>query len=96
MAVLTNTPTQVKRPWRATFRTVVQGGVALATLLPYVFSSFDLNAEGKVAQVLAALAVVTRVMADPRVEAFLQKYAPWLAATKPAPEVNQEPGGLEV
>jgi hypothetical protein len=94
MAELTNTPTQVKRPWRATFRTVVQGALALATLLPYVLSNFDLNAEGKVAQVLAVLAVVTRVMADPKVEAFLQKYAPWLAATvkKPAPV----DGGAEV
>lgn len=94
MPELTNTPTQVKRPWRATFRTVVQGGLALATLLPYLFSSFDLNAGGKVAQVLAALAVFTRVMADPKVEAFLQKYAPWLAATvkKPIPV----DGGAEV
>lgn len=86
MPELTNTPTQVKRPWRATFRTLVQGSIALATLLPYVLSNADLNPTGKVAQVLAVLTVVTRVMADPKVEAFLQKYVPWLAATvkKPA------------
>jgi len=87
MPELTNTPTQVKRPWRATFRTVVQGSIALATLLPYILSNFHVNAEGKAAQVIAVLAVVTRVMADPKVEAFLQKYAPWLAATVKKPVV---------
>ena len=87
MPELTNTPTQVKRPWRATFRTVVQGGIALATLLPYVLSSVSFNPTGKVAQVLASLAVVTRIMADPKVEAFLQKYVPWLAATVKKPGV---------
>lgn len=81
MPELTNTPTQVKRPWRATFRTVVQAVIALATLLPYVLSDVDINSEGKLAQLLAVLAIVTRVMANPKVEAFLQKYAPWLAAT---------------
>jgi hypothetical protein len=87
MPELTNTPTQVKRPWRATFRTVFQGSVALATLLPYVLSNFDINPQGMVAQVLAALALATRVMADPKVEAFLQKYLPWLAATVKKPGV---------
>ena len=81
MTELVSTPTQVKRPWRATFRTVFQGSLALSTLIPYLMTSFDLQAEGMVAQVLAALAVFTRVMADPKVEAFLQKYLPFLAAT---------------
>lgn len=81
MPELTNTPTQVKRPWRATFRSVFQAAVALATLIPYIVSNFDIATEGKVAQMLAVSAVVTRIMADPRVEAFLQKYVPWLAAT---------------
>lgn len=85
MPELTNTPTQVKRPWRATFRSVFQAAVALLTLLPYVLSNFDLATEGKVAQLLAVSAVVTRIMADPRVEAFLQKYVPWLAATVKKP-----------
>lgn len=81
MPELTNTPTQVKRPWRATFRSVFQAAIALVTLIPYVVSNFDIATEGKVAQLLAVSAVVTRIMADPRVEAFLQKYVPWLAAT---------------
>lgn len=87
MAELTATPTQVKRPWRTTLRTIVQGSVALATLLPYLLSGVNVNPTGKTAQVLAALAVVTRVMADPKVEAFLQKYVPWLAATVKKPGV---------
>lgn len=87
MPTLTNTPTQVKRPWRTTFRTVVQGIISLATLLPYVLSDLKLNSEGKAAQVLAVLAIVSRAMANPRVEAFLQKYLPWLAATVKNPGV---------
>lgn len=87
MPELTNTPTQVKRPWRATFRTVVQGALALATLLPYVLSDVNITAEGKIAQLLAALGVFSRIMANPQVEAFLQKYLPWLAATVKKPGV---------
>jgi predicted fused transcriptional regulator/phosphomethylpyrimidine kinase len=85
MVELTNTPTQVKRPWRATVRSVFQAAIALATLIPYVMSNFDIATEGKVAQLLAVSAVVTRIMADSRVEAFLQKYVPWLAATVKKP-----------
>lgn len=87
MPELTNTPTQVKRPWRATVRTVFQGALALATLLPYVLSDLDIATEGKIAQLLAALGVFSRVMANPQVEAFLQKYIPWLAATVKKPGV---------
>ena len=77
------TPTQVKRPWRATVRTVFQFILALATLLPFlvtgVYSGSD-AAPAVVGQVLAVAAAVTRVMALPQVEAFLQRFFPWLAA----------------
>lgn len=77
------TPTQVKRPWRATVRTVFQFVLALATLLPFlvtgVYSSAD-AAPAVVGQVLAVAAAVTRVMALPSVENFLHDWFPWLAA----------------
>ena len=80
------TPTQVKRPWRATVRTVFQFVLALATLLPFlvtgVYSGSD-AAPAVVGQVLAVAAAVTRVMALPQVEDFLQRFFPWLAAEDP-------------
>ena len=83
----TPVPTQVKRPWRATVRTVFQLVLALATLLPFVVGGVYTNvdqAPAVVGQVLAVAAAITRVMALPAVEAFLQKFAPWLAATPPS------------
>lgn len=80
-------PTQVRRPWRSTIRTVFQLVVALATLLPFVAAGVYQDPDtvpAAVAQVLAAAAAITRVMALPQVEAFLRRFAPWLAAA-PAP-----------
>lgn len=77
-------PTQVRRPWRATVRTVFQGAIALATLLPFVASGIyddGENVPAAVVQVLAVSAAITRVMALPQVEAFLSRFVPFLAAT---------------
>jgi hypothetical protein len=77
------TPTQVKRPWRATVRTVFQFVLALATLLPFILTGVYNDADAApavVGQVLTAAAVFTRVMALPQVEDFLQRFFPWLAA----------------
>lgn len=77
------TPTQVRRPWRATVRSIFQFAIALATLLPFiaadVYDNLD-QAPYSVVQVLAVAATVTRVMALPQVEDFLQRHFPWLAA----------------
>lgn len=76
-------PTQVRRPWRTTARSVFQFAIALATLLPFVATGIydDTDAApAVVGQVLAVAATVTRVMALPQVEAFLRRFAPWLAA----------------
>lgn len=81
-------PTQVKRPWRATFRTAVAGAIALASIAPYIYAGAALHdpqqATGLVAQILGVAAGVTRVLAVPQVEVFLRRYAPWLAAAPPA------------
>lgn len=79
-------PTQIRRPWRSTARTVFQAVVALATLVPFVVSGvYDGSADypAVVGQLLAVSAAVTRVMALPQVESFLRRFAPWLAAAPP-------------
>jgi len=83
-------PTQVRRPWRATLRTVFAGLVALATLAPEIFAGATLHdpstATGLAAQALAVAGAVTRVLAIPGVEAFLREFAPFLAADPTAVE----------
>lgn len=77
-------PTQVKRPWRATVRTAFAALVAVATMAPLIYSAATTNdadqATGWAASALAIAAAVTRVLALPAVESFLQTYIPFLAA----------------
>lgn len=79
--------TQVKRPWRTTVRSTFQLLVALAVILPFVVEATGLEPEVYpwLAGVLGVAAAVTRVMALPQVEAFLRRFAPWLAA-EPEPQ----------
>ena len=82
-------PTQVARPWRTTVRTVFQFVIALATVLPFVVAgvySSEADVPAIVGQVLVVAATITRVMALPEVEGFLQHWFPWLAADPDAPE----------
>lgn len=76
-------PTQTAHPWRATGRTIFAGSVAFLTLLPVVATTAQIDTVPAVAQVLVVTGAVTRVLALPGVEAFLETYLPWLAA-KPA------------
>lgn len=78
------TPTQVRRPWRATMRTTFQLIIGIAVLLPFVVQASGLDPEVYpwLAGLLAVAAAVTRVMALPQVEDFLQRFLPWLAAEK--------------
>lgn len=81
-------PTQVRRPWRATLRTVLQALVSVCAMLPLLVGASGLDEQvPAVAGVLAVAAAVTRIMALPAVEAFLQQFLPWLAAAPrpPAP-----------
>lgn len=74
-------PSQTVYPWRATVRTVVQVVLALATLVPFVVATGGLPADGVVvAWLLAACAVVTKVMAHPATNELLNRFAPWLLA----------------
>lgn len=79
-------PTQVRRPWRATVRTLVAAAVAIASIAPWIYQGATLHdpseATGLVGQVLAVCAAVTRVLALPQVETFLRKFklTSWLSA----------------
>jgi hypothetical protein len=86
---MTAPPTQVRHPWRTTIRTAFQIVVGIATLLPLVLAGVDIPTGGKLAQVLAVAAGLTRVMAMPEVSTFLERFVPWLApekGTKTPPE----------
>lgn len=72
-------PTQVRKPWQATIRTVVQLVLSVALILPLVF--VGVPAAGFVPGMLAVAAGLTRVMALPQVEELLSKYVPWLSAS---------------
>lgn len=75
-------PTQVRRPWRATVRTVFAGLVAFAALLPFIIDATKLDPQVYpwLAGALAIAGGVTRVMALPQVEVFLRRFLPLLAA----------------
>lgn len=83
-------PTQVRRPWRSTVRTIFQAVVAGAAVAPSVYEAAAHHnadaATGWAAGGLALAAAITRVMALPAVEAFLARFVPFLAAEpKPKP-----------
>lgn len=76
------TPTQVKRPWRATARTAFQAFVALCVMFPILVQTAGLDpaAFPWLAIPLGVAAAVAKVMALPQVEAFLRRFLPFLAA----------------
>lgn len=82
VAIARVTPTQVRRPWRATIRTVFAVTVAIAAMAPFLVEASGV--EESAAPVVGFLAIaggVTRVMALPQVETFLRRFLPFLAAT---------------
>ena len=76
-----NGTTQSRHPWRATVRTIFAAGVALLTLLPVSAATAGSAPVPASAQVLLVAGAVTRVLALPGVEKFLELYIPWLAAS---------------
>lgn len=87
--------TQTQRPWRTVVRTVFQAVIALLTLVPLVATNVyhdAATAPAAVAQVLAVCAALTRIMAMPQVEAFLQSSGilAWLAADPSVPPASND------
>jgi hypothetical protein len=77
-------PTQVRYPWRSTIRSVFQFLVGLCALVPLLLNASGVEQQGgAVAVALTVSGAVTKIMALPQVEDFLESHIPWLAA-KPA------------
>ena len=82
VALAVVTPTQVRRPWRATVRTIFAAVVGLAAMAPLLVDASGLDETAPaVAGVLAVTGAITRIMAIPQVETFLRTFLPFLAAT---------------
>ena len=73
-------PTQLRRPWRSTARTIFQATIALAAMWAVVVQALGLPDWAWVGTSVAVAGAITRVMALPVVEAFLRRFLPWLAA----------------
>lgn len=72
---------QVVHPTRATIRTVFAAVVAFAGIFPLVVSTAGLPNSAGIAVAVAVAGGITRVLALPQVEVFLQTFVPWLSAT---------------
>lgn len=77
--------------WRRTIRTVFQALIGVASTAPVVYWAVTQQspeaATGAAAQVLVVTGAITRVMAVPQVEEWLQRFVPWLAASPRDPGV---------
>lgn len=73
-------PTQVRNPRRALIRTIFAAAVSLAAITPFIVGALGVTTTGGVwAAVLAVAGAITRVMALPGVNAWIESYVPWLA-----------------
>lgn len=77
-------PTQVERPWQTTARTLFQGAIAAALVLPLAVEAVGVDnlgpAAGWVGGAVVVAGAITRVMALPQVNDFLLRFLPFLAA----------------
>lgn len=79
---MTGQVTQSKYPWRAVARTVFQATVGLAAAWGLIVQAAGVDETVPVvASSLAVAGGVTRVMAVPQVNAWLERFLPFLAAT---------------
>lgn len=76
---------QMRYPWRATLRTSIAAAVGLLPILPVIADAFGWMGIPWVASVVAISAGITRVLATPAANKWLEKYADWLLPTAPLP-----------
>lgn len=76
--------TQVRYPWRAAVRTSLAAGTAALIAFPDIARVLSIEHLPGVALVMAISLALTRVFALPSVDAWLDRYAPWLASSPPA------------
>lgn len=77
---LVETPTQVRYPWRATARTVIAAAIALLPALPEIAETVGISTVPVVASILSITALVTRILAIPEVDMWMDKYMPHISA----------------
>lgn len=81
-------PTQVRHSWRSTARTIFQAVVGLAVVAPFAYQAATneepAQASGLAATGLLIAGAVTRIMAIPGVNSWIEKFLPFLAA-QPSP-----------
>lgn len=74
-------PSQVRAPWRTTVRTLFQALIGLCAALPVIVTASGVEqTTAGVGLGLAVAAGVTRVMAAPAVNDWIDRYVPWLSA----------------
>lgn len=97
-----NATTQTTHPWRAVVRTLFAIVTALAAMAPMIYEAITQadpgSATGWAATALGIAGAITRVLALPVVEEFLEQFLPFLAA-KPkdedVPVLEPEPEPVE-
>ena len=82
---------QVRHPWRATLRTGIAAALAALIAFPGIAVVLSIDDIPAVASVIGIAVMITRVMAVPAVDDWLDNFAPWLASTGP----NDDPNRVE-
>lgn len=80
---------QVRHPWRASIRTGLAALLAALIAFPQVAAALSITDIPIVATTVAVAVGVTRVMALPSVEVFLDRFAPFLSSTGPTDDPNK-------
>jgi len=73
-------PTQARHPWRATARTTFAAAVAILPALPEIANVLGISTVPVVASALSVTALVTRILAIPEVDFWLDRYFPLFSA----------------
>lgn len=69
---------QVRHPWRATLRTLIASIVGLLPVLPHIAHEFGWESIPWIATTLTVASAITRILATPQANDWLEKYASWL------------------
>lgn len=80
---------QVRHPWRASIRTGLAALLAALLAFPEIARALSISDIPIVATTVGVAVAVTRVMALPSVEKFLDQFAPFLSSTGPADDPNR-------
>ena len=73
---------RLKQPWREVARNTTVAAIALLPILPSIAHAAEIDKIPAVAAFLAVAAAVSRVLTIPAVDAWLDRYMPWLTETE--------------